>query len=56
MEGKGESRTYNIANTEPGIHRVQIGVFGETTTGREFRALVVNLEFNFNVEAANADA
>ena len=48
MEGKGLSRTYNIAFTEPGIHRVQIGVFGETTTGREFRAKVP--EFSFNVD------
>jgi uncharacterized protein (TIGR03503 family) len=48
MEGKGLSRTYNIAYTEPGIHRIQIGVFGETTTGREFRAKVA--EFSFNVD------
>ena len=48
MEGKGLSRTYNIAFTEPGIHRIQIGVFGETTTGREFRAKVA--EFSFNVD------
>lgn len=48
MEGQGSSRTYNIAYTEPGIHRVKIGVFGETTTGREFRATVP--EFSFNVD------
>lgn len=47
-EGKGLSRTYNIAYTEPGVHRVKIGVFGETTNGREFRATVP--EFSFNVD------
>ncbi len=48
MDGKGLSRTYNIAYTEPGIHRIQISVFGETTSGREFRAKVA--EFSFNVD------
>ncbi|WP_235839596.1 TIGR03503 family protein [Cognaticolwellia mytili] len=48
MEGKGKSRIHNIAFTEPGIHRVKISVFGETTSGREFRAKVS--EFSFNVE------
>ena len=50
MEGQGLSRTYNIAFTEPGVHRVKIGVFGETTNGREFRATVP--EFSFNVDRA----
>lgn len=48
MEGQGLSRSYNITYTEPGIHRIKIGVFGETTTGREFRATVP--EFSFNVD------
>ena len=48
MEGKGLSRTYDIAYTEPGVHRIKINVFGETTNGREFRATVP--EFSFNVE------
>jgi uncharacterized protein (TIGR03503 family) len=48
MEGQGLSRSHNIAFTEPGVHRVSIGVFGETNNGREFRATVS--EFTFNVE------
>jgi uncharacterized protein (TIGR03503 family) len=49
MESKGESRTQNIANTEPGIYRVNVSAFGRTITGREFRLVVP--EFTFNVEA-----
>jgi uncharacterized protein (TIGR03503 family) len=48
MDGKGKSRIHNIAFTEPGIHRIKIGVFGETTSGREFRATVS--EFSFNAD------
>jgi uncharacterized protein (TIGR03503 family) len=48
MKGKGITRTYSIGYTEPGIHRIKIGVFGETTNGREFRATVP--EFSFNVD------
>jgi uncharacterized protein (TIGR03503 family) len=48
MQGQGLKRTHNIEFTEPGIHRIQIGVFGETTNGREFRATVS--EFSFNVD------
>jgi len=48
LDGKGLKRTYDIAYTEPGVHRVKISVFGETTNGREFRATVP--EFSFNVE------
>lgn len=48
MEGKGISRTYDIAFTEAGLHRIKIGVFGETINGREFRATVP--EFTFNVD------
>lgn len=47
MQGQGTTRLYNIAYTEPGIHRVKVNVFGETKNGREFRATVV--EFSFNV-------
>lgn len=48
MEGKGISRIHNIGFTEPGVHRVKIGVFGETLHGREFRATLP--EFSFNVD------
>jgi len=48
MEGTGSSRTHDIAFTEAGVHRIKIGVFGETINGREFRATVP--EFSFNVD------
>ncbi|WP_223303628.1 TIGR03503 family protein [Colwellia psychrerythraea] len=48
MEESGESRTATITNTEPGIYRVNVSVFGKTITGREFRLVVP--EFSFNVE------
>ena len=51
MEEIGESRTTTITNTEPGIYRVNVSVFGKTITGREFRLVVP--EFSFNVEASN---
>ena len=46
-DGKGISRTYQVTSKEPGIHRINISVFGETTNDREFRAIVP--EFSFNV-------
>lgn len=49
MGGKGKFRTYEAEYTEPGIYRVNVSAFGETTTGREFRLVVP--EFTFNVEA-----
>lgn len=51
MEDSGESRTTTITNTEPGIYRVNVSVFGKTLTGREFRLVVP--EFSFNVEDTN---
>lgn len=51
MEAEGERRTTNITNTEPGIYRVNISVFGKTITGREFRLVIP--EFSFNVESDN---
>jgi uncharacterized protein (TIGR03503 family) len=51
MEGEGLKRIYNVAFTEAGVHRISIGVFGETTNGREFRSIVP--EFSFNVERAD---
>jgi uncharacterized protein (TIGR03503 family) len=48
MEGKGNSRIYEIAYTESGVHRVGANVFGKTINGREFR-LVLD-EFSFNAE------
>lgn len=49
MEGEGESRHATITNTESGIYRVNVSVFGKTSTGREFRLVVP--EYTFNVEA-----
>ena len=48
MDGKGINRTHEIAFTEPGVHRIKVSVFGETTNGREFRAKVP--EFSFNAD------
>lgn len=42
-------RTIKFGYTEPGVHRLNINVFGETIYGREFR-LVLH-EFTFNVES-----
>jgi uncharacterized protein (TIGR03503 family) len=49
MEGKGNSRIYEIAYTESGVHRVNVNVFGKTINGREFR--LVLQEFTFNAES-----
>jgi uncharacterized protein (TIGR03503 family) len=49
MEGKGNSRIYEIAYTEPGIHRLQVNAFGKTINGREFRLVLP--EFTFNAES-----
>ena len=47
---KGLKRSHEIAYTEPGVHRIETGIYGDTINGREFRA---NLsEFTFNVERA----
>ncbi len=51
MEENGESRTTTITNTEPGIYRVNVSVFGKTISGRDFRLVVP--EFSFNVEEKN---
>ena len=48
MEESGESRTTTITNTESGLYRVNVNVFGKTIAGREFRLVVP--EFSFNVE------
>ncbi|TYK64950.1 TIGR03503 family protein [Colwellia echini] len=50
MEDSGVTRTTTITNTEPGIYRVNVNAFGQSTTGREFRLVVP--EFSFNVEKA----
>jgi uncharacterized protein (TIGR03503 family) len=52
MEGKGDYRTYEIAFTEPGVHRIHVNVFGKTINGREFRLVVP--EFTFNAENESA--
>ncbi len=49
LEGQGLTRTHEIAFTEAGVHRIKIGVFGETNNGREFRATLP--EFSFNVDS-----
>ena len=49
MEATGDKRTIKVEYTEPGIYRVNVRAFGQTTNGREFR-LVVD-EFSFNVKA-----
>ena len=51
---QGLKRTYKIAFTEPGVHRIKIGVFGDTINGREFRAILP--EFTFNVERSEGSA
>jgi len=46
MEGKGETRSKDIRYTEPGIHRVNVSVFGRTINGREFRLVLPEFVFN----------
>ena len=43
-----ETRTKDIPYTEPGIHRINLSAFGETTSGREFRLVIP--EYSFNVQ------
>ena len=47
LEGQGTERIEEFAYTEPGIHRVKVGAYGKTTSGREFRLVVP--EFTFNI-------
>lgn len=49
MEGKGNVRTYQLAYTESGVHRIQVSVFGKTINGREFRLVLE--QFTFNAES-----
>ncbi|MBA6380822.1 MULTISPECIES: TIGR03503 family protein [unclassified Colwellia] len=49
MEGKGNLRTYELAYTESGVHRIQVSVFGKTINGREFRLVLE--QFTFNAES-----
>ena len=49
LEGEGDQRIEELAYTEPGIHRVNVNVFGKTIEGREFRLVLP--EFVFNVES-----
>ncbi|AOW75836.1 hypothetical protein A3Q34_02585 [Colwellia sp. PAMC 20917] len=48
-EGKGNLRTYELAYTESGVHRIQVSVFGKTINGREFRLVLE--QFTFNAES-----
>lgn len=45
---KGTIRTHEIEYIDPGVHRIEVGVYGDTINGREFRAKLA--EFSFNVE------
>jgi len=49
MEGKGNSRFYEIAFTESGVHRLSVNAFGKTINGREFRLVLP--EFSFNADS-----
>ncbi|GAW95235.1 MULTISPECIES: TIGR03503 family protein [Colwellia] len=51
MESHGETRSITMANTEPGLYRINVSAFGNTITGREFRLVLP--EFTFNIEATN---
>ncbi|WP_057831700.1 TIGR03503 family protein [Colwellia sp. TT2012] len=51
MESHGETRSTTMANTEPGLYRINVSAFGKTITGREFRLVLP--EYTFNVEATN---
>ena len=53
MEGKGEKRTIDVRYTEPGIHRINVSVFGKTINGREFRLVLP--EFVFNADRLDED-
>ena len=48
MQGSGITRVKKVGFTEPGIHRISLSAFGETTNGREFRLVVP--DFSFNVD------
>lgn len=48
MDSTGLIRSKPIANTEPGLYRINVSAFGKTTNGREFRLVVP--EFSFNIE------
>jgi uncharacterized protein (TIGR03503 family) len=48
LEEKGNLRTYELAYTESGIHRIKVSVFGKTINDREFRLVLE--QFTFNAE------
>ena len=48
VQEQGLTRTHTIAFTEPGVHRIKVGVFGDIQNGREFQAILP--EFAFNVD------
>jgi uncharacterized protein (TIGR03503 family) len=49
LEEKGNLRTYELAYTESGIHRIKVSVFGKTINDREFRLVLE--QFTFNAES-----
>lgn len=48
VQEQGLTRSHTIAFTEPGVHRIKVGVFGDIQNGREFQAILP--EFTFNVD------
>lgn len=48
VQEQGLTRSHTIAFTEPGVHRIKVGVFGDIKNGREFQAILP--EFTFNVD------
>jgi uncharacterized protein (TIGR03503 family) len=48
VQEQGLTRSHTIAFTEPGVHRIKVGVFGDIQNGREFQAILP--EFAFNVD------
>ncbi|WP_191321806.1 TIGR03503 family protein [Colwellia sp. C1TZA3] len=48
VQEQGLTRTHSIAFTEPGVHHIKVGVFGDIKNGREFQAILP--EFTFNVD------
>jgi len=50
MEEQGETRVKDIANTEPGIYRINVSAFGKTSQGREFRLVAPEVTFLVKAE------
>lgn len=46
MQGSGKERIKKIRNTESGIYRITVSVFGKTINGREFHLTIPEYVFN----------